>query len=62
MPLTGTKEDRFKEFGQGKTFRRTAKRYGKKRANKQRIAVVLSSLRRDKGKRESGRDGRRSGR
>ncbi|MDE2103635.1 MAG: hypothetical protein KGL39_40730 [Patescibacteria group bacterium] len=62
MPLTGTKEDRFKEFGEGSTFRRTAKRYGKKRANKQRVAVVLSSLRRGKGKRDRGRDGRRSGR
>jgi len=38
-------EDNFKEFGKGKTYNRTKRKYGKKRANKQRIAVVLSNKR-----------------
>ena len=37
--------DNFREFGKGKTYRRTRRKYGKKRANKQRIAVVLSNKR-----------------
>lgn len=40
--------DNFREFGKGKTYRRTKRRYGKKRANKQRIAVVLSNKRKAK--------------
>ncbi len=36
----------FKEFGSGKTFARTEAKFGKKRANKQRIAVVLAEKRR----------------
>jgi hypothetical protein len=38
-------EDNFREFGKGKTYKRTARKYGKKRANKQRIAVVLKNKR-----------------
>ena len=54
MPLhrgTSKKTTRknFEEFGSGKTYSRTKKRFGKKRADKQRIAVVL------KNKRESAR-------
>ena len=37
--------DNFREFGKGKTYRRTRRKYGKKRANKQRIAVVLNNRR-----------------
>ena len=40
--------DNFREFGKGKTYRKTKKKYGKKRANKQRIAVVLSNKRKSK--------------
>jgi hypothetical protein len=40
--------DNFREFGKGKTYRRTKRRYGKRRANKQRIAVVLSNKRKAK--------------
>lgn len=50
MPLKKGKskaviKENFKEFGAGKTYSRTAKKFGKKRANKQRIAVVLSNAR-----------------
>jgi hypothetical protein len=38
-------EDNFREFGKGRTYRKTRRRYGKKRADKQRIAVVLSNKR-----------------
>lgn len=41
----------FEEFGAGKTYARTKKKLGKKRADKQRIAVVLSNKRKaEKGK------------
>lgn len=36
------------EFSGGPTFERTAKKYGKKRARKQAIAVALSQARRSK--------------
>ena len=36
----------FREFGEGNTYHRTLEKFGKKRANKQRIAVVLSEKRR----------------
>lgn len=51
MPLrsvTGSKqetENNFDEFRHGKTFKKTAKKFGKKRAEKQMIAVVLSNKR-----------------
>jgi len=38
-------EDNFSEFRHGKTFRRTAKKYGRTRARKQMIAAVLSNKR-----------------
>ena len=38
-------EDNFREFGKGKTYARTRRKYGKKKANKQRIAVVLKNKR-----------------
>jgi len=44
MPLTGKDSD-WKEFGAGKTYAKTKKKYGKKRADKQRVAVVLSEKR-----------------
>lgn len=44
-----TTKANFEEFGRGKTYAKTKKRHGKKKADKQRIAVVL------KNKRESGR-------
>lgn len=34
------------EFHKGKTFARTAKKYGKKRANKQAVAVAFAQRRR----------------
>ena len=56
MPLRKGKKHRsenFREFGKGKTYSRTKRKYGKKRADKQRIAVILSNERR--GKRRSNR-------
>jgi len=56
MPLLRGKKNRkknFRELGKGKTYRRTKKKYGAKRANKQRVAIVLNSERRSK--RRSGR-------
>ena len=53
MPLRRGKKNRkanFREFGKGKTYARTKKKFGKKRANKQRIAVILSNERRHKGR------------
>lgn len=40
-----TTEENFREFGNGRTYARTKRRYGKKRANRQRVAVVLSNRR-----------------
>ena len=46
MPLTPGRtkaivKKNFEEFGQGPTYQHTAAKFGKDRANKQRIAVVL---------------------
>jgi len=38
-------KDNFREFGKGKTYARTKKKFGKKRADRQRIAVVLKNKR-----------------
>jgi hypothetical protein len=35
----------FEEFGRGETYRKTKKRHGKRRADRQRIAVILSNRR-----------------
>lgn len=40
-----TTEENFHEFGKGKTYARTKKRFGKRKADKQRIAVVLKNKR-----------------
>ena len=50
MPLvqsdsSAATRDNFREFGKGRTYRKTRRKFGKKRANKQRIAVVLSNKR-----------------
>lgn len=52
-----TTEANFHEFRHGKTFKRTAKKFGAKKARKQMIAAVLSNKRRLKKKhhRSSGR-------
>ena len=54
MPLRkgkskATTKANFEEFGRGKTYSKTKRKFGKKRADKQRVAVVL------KNKRQSGR-------
>lgn len=46
MPLQSgsskaTKKKNFEEFGTGKTYTHTKAKFGKKKADKQRIAVVL---------------------
>ena len=61
MPLKkGTSKEttrkNFEEFGKGRTYSKTKKKFGKDRANKQRIAVVLHN------KRKSAAKGRRKGR
>lgn len=48
MPLeSGSSKDvikkNFEEFGTGKTFAHTEDKFGKEKANKQRIAVVLKA-------------------
>lgn len=62
MPLKkgtskATTRKNFEEFGAGKTYSATKKRFGKKRADKQRIAVVLKNKRESAHgkKRKSGR-------
>lgn len=56
MPLikSGSKsatESNFHELRQGKTFARTDKKFGKKRAEKQMVAIVLNNKREAKRKR-----------
>lgn len=56
MPLKRGKKHRkanFRELGAGKTYARTKKRQGKRAADRQRVAIVLSNERR--GKRRSSR-------
>lgn len=38
-------EDNFREFGEGATYARTKRKYGKKKANAQRVAVVMKNKR-----------------
>jgi hypothetical protein len=50
MPLLKGKSKKvikknFREFGEGKTYAATKKKFGARKANKQRIAVVLSTAR-----------------
>lgn len=51
MPLRGTTEDRFHEFRHGKMYSKTKRRHGRKVANRQMVAAVLRSKRRDSRKR-----------
>lgn len=37
--------DNFREFGKGRTYARTKRKFGKKKADKQRIAVILKNKR-----------------
>ena len=53
MPLLKGKSKKtiqknFEEFGTGKTYAKTKAKFGKAKANKQRIAVVLSQARKGK--------------
>jgi len=53
MPLAKGKsksviKKNFEEFGTGKTYAKTKSKFGKAKANKQRIAVVLSEARKGK--------------
>jgi hypothetical protein len=51
MPLRKGKKNRranFEEFGRGKTYRKMKKRKGKRAADRQRVAVILSNERRSK--------------
>ena len=68
MPLersasTRAKEKNFHEFRHGKTFARTAKKFGKKKAEKQMVAAVLSNQRKyaKKGVGASGRTAKFTG-
>lgn len=59
MPLLPGKANRsqnFREFGKGKTYAHTKAKFGKARADKQRIAAILSNERRSIG--EIDRDSR----
>ena len=59
MPLNKSmsKKEMFHEFGRGKTYAATKKKFGRKKADKQRIAVVLKNKRESAHgkKRKSGR-------
>lgn len=53
MPLLKGKSKKaikknFKELGKGKVYSKTKEKYGIKKANKQRIAIVLSTARKGK--------------
>jgi hypothetical protein len=53
MPLLPGKDKatikkNFEEFGKGKTYAHTRQKFGKHRADKQRVAVVLSNERKSK--------------
>lgn len=53
MPLRRGKKNRkanFRELGAGKTYARARKRKGKRAADRQRVAIVLSNERRHKGR------------
>jgi hypothetical protein len=57
MPLEksasqGATERNFHDFRHGKTFRKTASKYGKERAKRQMVAVVLSNKRKAAKKRK----------
>jgi len=43
-----TTEANFRELGRGKTYARTKRRKGKKRADRQRVAIVLKNQRKSK--------------
>lgn len=38
----------FEELGRGKTYRHTKRKFGKKRADRQRVAIVLKNRRKSK--------------
>ena len=40
-----TTESNFRELGEGRTYAKTKRRYGKKRADRQRVAIVLRNKR-----------------
>ena len=50
MPLNpnASDEENFKEVHEGKTYARTKKKYGRKVANKQAVAIVISAKRKAK--------------
>jgi hypothetical protein len=60
MPLTGDKKTDFREFGKGRTYAHTKKKFGKEKADEQRIAVVLNEQRK-KGRKKPNRTSKRSG-
>lgn len=47
----------FEEFGEGPTFQHTEEKFGKKRADKQRVAVVLSNKRKSEGRKPAQKRG-----
>lgn len=58
MPLKKGKKNRkanFHELRHGKTFARTEKKFGKRKARKQMVAIVLNNERKSGGKRKAKR-------
>lgn len=55
MPLKGSKSAMFHEVRHGKTFARTQRKFGKKKAEKQMQAIVLSTKRKQARKKASRR-------
>jgi hypothetical protein len=52
----------FEEAGKGRTYSHTKKKFGKDRANKQRIAIVLNNKRKAQAKHSKRSKGRKKGR
>jgi hypothetical protein len=55
MPLRkgtskATTRQNFEEVGRGSIYRRTKRKYGKKRADRQRVAIVLNNKRKSQGR------------
>ena len=55
MPLKGSKKEMFHDFRHGKTFRKTASKFGKAKAEKQMQAAVLSTRRKKAAKKAASR-------
>lgn len=56
-----TRNENIREFTKGKTFARTKRKFGEKRAIKQAVAVGYAQQRRSAGKKKAGKTARKKG-